>query len=125
MSRDARYEQIMAQRAEQLAKSEQEDARCVAFRVAVVEIGEVQLGIPMDHLREIVPAPPAAKLPGMTGWLLGLVQIRGELMSLIDTGSVLRSTGSQRFRLVAVVESTQGPLALAVDRVIGLRDIFT
>ncbi|MCP4902564.1 MAG: hypothetical protein GY906_36840, partial [bacterium] len=47
------------------------------------------------------------------------------LMSLIDTGSVLRSTGSQRFRLVAVVESTQGPLALAVDRVIGLRDIFT
>ena len=121
---EERYERIMAQRAHQLARATESTYRAIEATVAELVAGEQKLGIAAADLREIVPAPPIARLPVMPPWVLGLAQIRGELISVIDTGRLFQSTQKPGLRFVAVVETSQGAVALAVDQVLGLRHLY-
>jgi chemotaxis signal transduction protein len=121
---EERYQRIMAQRAQRLAQATESTHRTIEATVAVLVVGEQKLGVPAADLREIVPAPPVARLPVMPPWVLGLAQIRGELISVIDTGRLFQSTEQPSLRFVAVVKTSRGPFALAIDQVNGLRHLY-
>jgi chemotaxis signal transduction protein len=121
---EERYDRIMAQRAQKLAQTTESTHRTIEATVAVLVVGEQKLGVPAAELREIVPAPPVARLPALPPWLLGLAQIRGELISVVDTGRLFHSTEQTGPRFVAVIETSRGPVALAVDQVVGLRHLY-
>jgi chemotaxis signal transduction protein len=121
---EERYQRIMAERAQRLARAAESAHRTIEATVAVLVVGEQKLGVPAADLREIVPAPPVARLPVMPPWVLGLAQIRGELISVIDSGRICHSTEQPSLRFVAVVDTSRGSVALAIDQVIGLRHLY-
>ncbi len=58
----------------------------------IIEVAGGLYGVDSTSVREIVPMLPAARLPGAPGHVRGVVNLRGQLLTVVDLGS--RLTGS-------------------------------
>ncbi|WP_322795759.1 chemotaxis protein CheW [Tepidiforma sp.] len=88
--------------------------QCVIFAV-----GETHHAIDIDHVREILVPPPLTPMPGAPPHVLGLAQVRGHAIPVIDLAAALglpAGEDSDRKRLV-VVAAGEGATALLVDAV--------
>ena len=98
------------------------DCSCVVFR-----LGEHRLALPIDSVGEILDLPQYSSVPGSKPWILGLSNIRGNLVTVCDlmwflTG--IRSPLSMRSRLV-VTNIQKHPIGLIVDEVLGQRHFIS
>jgi purine-binding chemotaxis protein CheW len=125
---DDKYEKIMAQRAEKLARTVQVKAQNNIFsKVAMIRLGHETIGIPIDGIREILKAPSITVLPWMPPWIMGIIQVRGELISVVDLSfwfkikTTPKTPSSEGF--LVVVDAT-GPLSLFADAVLGFREVL-
>ena len=88
----------------------------VGARMLVSEIGEIN---------ELLAMPPLTAVPGTRSWLLGVANVRGNLMPVVDFGRFLfdeRTPLTERARLL-VVRQGGGSVALLVDEVFGQRTV--
>lgn len=89
----------------------------------IFRIGEVSLACNTKQVKEFLPVPALTPVPGTKPWILGLANIHGELLTIIDLSWFLRgerSKVSMRTRLLAA--SLRGrPVGLMVDEVYGQR----
>lgn len=79
----------------------------------LLPVGAELYAIPMEQVREVVAAPEVANLATAPGYVLGLFNLRGQIVPLFDTAAVL---GVGRVGIVAyaaVVETSHGPAGLA------------
>jgi chemotaxis signal transduction protein len=137
-AREPKREQVLRARAERLARAERrseagEVAAQVAAQVAVIAVGDERFGVPAERIRELVDVPAIASLPGLPGWLPGLAQIRGELVSVVDLARLFGIVAEKAAEKVAekaadeapgclvVVECAAGPLGLLASRNLGFR----
>lgn len=80
----------------------------------------------LASVREIVPVRDTTRLPGAPAWVLGLINLRGTLVTVIDLG--MRFEAGEGFltvsgaRSIVVVESGGRTFGVAVDEV---RDVLT
>ncbi len=122
---DARYEEVLERRAKALAQADAEEHRRELDTIAaLVAIGPESFGIPVSDLREIVTTPLIARLPNLPPWMPGVVQIRGELISVIDTARWFGIAAGSTATYLAVIDGPKGPLGLLVDAVLGFREVF-
>lgn len=91
-----------------------------------VEIGGVRYLLDLLEAGEIVPVPALATVPLTQPWYLGLANVRGNLVGVVDLARYLGvgapaapSANSQR--LVTFAAALGFPCALLVTRVFGLR----
>lgn len=95
----------------------------VVERLAIVRIGNDLLGAPGRHSKEIVQIASFTPLPRAPFYLLGITNLRGDILPLLDLSSILGGRrASQSFtrqeRLLAlVVEATEMRVALAIDEI--------
>ena len=93
----------------------------------IFRIGDVQLACNIDQVHEFLPIPDFTPIPGAKPWLLGLANLRSDLLTIIDLAGFLKdqqSTVSIRTRLL--VASLHGrPVGLLVDEVYGQRHFAT
>lgn len=84
-------------------------------------IGGTRLTCSIDRVHEFLPPPPITRVPGTKRWILGLANVRGELVTIVDLACFLdgiRSPVTMRSRLLAA--SLRGrPIGLLVDEVFG------
>src|SRR5215212_10273415 len=66
-------------------------------------------------VREVVPDPALTPLPGAPGAVLGVVNLRGEVVPVLDTAALLGLGRLERVVFVAVVEADEGLAGLATD----------
>lgn len=86
-------------------------------------LGDRWLVAPRQDVREVIPMPRVTRIPNARSWLLGLANVRGNLLTIVDLAGLLQ-TGPQpegRAARVLVFNSDQAPLGLLVDEVIGYR----
>jgi chemotaxis signal transduction protein len=55
-------------------------------------VGNLSLLLPPNSGREVIPAPPVSRLPNTAAWLLGLANVRGNLVPVVDTAAALGAT---------------------------------
>ena len=55
-------------------------------------IKEVPLLARMDEVSEILPMPDTVRVPGVKSWVIGLANIRGNLMPVLDMNAFLHGT---------------------------------
>lgn len=81
-----------------------------------------------DEVREVLMLPEAVtRVPGAKRWVLGLANVRGHLLPLIDTKMLLgggRTGGGRGVRVVSV-NHREIPAGLLVDEVAGFRRFQT
>jgi twitching motility protein PilI len=91
----------------------------LAFR-----LGNHRLVCAMDRVYESLTLPPITRVPGAKPFILGLANVRGELLTVVDLGCFLdgiRRGRSGQSRLLA--SSLRGrPVGLLVDEVFGQRN---
>jgi twitching motility protein PilI len=124
--RDRPFELLLAleSRARDVAAGQREGAAAqewigVAFRMG----GETFL-VERDEAREVMGLPaPVTRVPGARRWILGLANVRGQLLPVIDLKQYLGSgelTVGRNTRVI-VVNHREIPAGLVVDEVLGFR----
>jgi twitching motility protein PilI len=94
--------------------------RGIGFRV-----GSRLLVSGIDEINELLAVPVLTPVPGTQPWLLGVANVRGNLVPVVDIGRFLfgeRTQHSERSRLL-VVRQGGGSVALLVDEVLGQRTV--
>lgn len=92
--------------------------RGVAYR-----IGRYRLASGFDEVVEILPMPALTHVPGAQPWLLGVANIRGSLLPVVDLKQFLegeRTVLHERQR-VLVVRQPGGDVSVTIDELYGQR----
>lgn len=87
-------------------------------------IGEEQFVAGREQVREVLMLPEAlTRVPGANRWLLGIANLRGHLLPLVDLKLLLGSgrTTLRRTTRVISVNHREVPAGLVVDEVLGFR----
>ncbi|HEX7338795.1 MAG TPA: chemotaxis protein CheW [Rhodanobacteraceae bacterium] len=95
--------------------------RAIGFRV-----GDHHFASGIDEISEILlSAPPVTSIPSTRPWLLGIANVRGNLIAIVDLkqflfGQRTHATGHAR---VLVVRQNGGDVGLLVDELLGQRNL--
>jgi twitching motility protein PilI len=90
-------------------------------------LGEARLACNITRVQEILPPPPATSVPGSKPWILGLANVRGTLMTVVDLPWFLtgkRTALTARSRVLAT-SLQKAPLGLLIDEVFGQRHFLS
>ncbi|MGE5625080.1 MAG: chemotaxis protein CheW [Bacillota bacterium] len=98
--------------------AQQEEWVGVGFRV-----GKTRLVAARQEVREVLVWPGVTALPGAKPWLLGLANVRGQLLPITDLGAFFggEATPIGRSTRVLMVNHGDIPAGLLVDEVRGFR----
>ena len=83
------------------------------MRALLLHIGADAYAVPMHAAREVLDAPSLTELPTSPPSVLGLCNLRGEIVPVFDTGVLLGLGPLPSFTSVAIVETELGPAGLA------------
>ena len=88
---------------------------------------DTELLAPMSEVTEIVSLPEVANVPGVRPWVLGLANMRGNLLPVMDLQGYLfgqNSEASPKTRRLLVVNHAGVYAGLLVDAVIGMKHFW-
>ncbi len=89
----------------------------------IFRIGESHLACSVADVHEFLPIPAFTPVPGTKPWILGLANVRGDLLTVVDLGWFLtgeRSEVTMRTRLLSATLRGR-PVGMMVDEVYGQR----
>lgn len=86
-------------------------------------IGDYELVASMTDIIEISDVPPLTHIPKVKQWVLGLSNMRGNLLLIIDLANFLLPAESRAKEAgqLLVIRHEGSPLGLRVDKVVGMR----
>ncbi len=117
---------ILKQRADVLAEPPPADAG-LAQRLDVVEfvLARESYGVESAHVREIHPLSDLTPLPCTPAFVAGIVNVRGEIVSVIDIKSFfgLARSGLTDLNKVIVLHSESMTFGILADAIVGVRSI--
>ncbi len=87
------------------------------------KIGDTHLVSQVDEVNEVVILPELVRIPGIDNWVLGLVNIRSNLIPAIDLRAYLTNEPSKltKHSRMLVINQPGGQAGLVVDEVFGQR----
>ena len=106
--------------AQVLTKQKTNPSQCLGIRYKLMNTSFVTY---LNSIAEVVTRPAITRLPGVKSWIIGIANIRGVLLPIIDLarflslGKTTRSSSNRLF-LISQKETQWG---LLVDQVLGLQ----
>jgi purine-binding chemotaxis protein CheW len=88
-------------------------------RALLLPIGEDVYAVPIELAREVVMTPVVTALPTAPPSVLGVCNVRGEIIPVFDTGVILGLGPMPSFCAVALLETSLGPAGLAMTDIGG------
>ncbi len=115
---DRRCRRAAAGRQQEVALESEEEWVGVGFL-----LGSQHFLVARDEIREVLPCPDLATVPGARSWLKGLANVRGQLLSVVDLNELAGGEPTPRGRATRVlaVQHPEIPAGLLVDEVRGFR----
>ena len=118
---------ILRARARFLAQERKEDKELPQSPLEVVEflLASEHYGIELTNIREIHALSEFTPVPGTPAFVLGLTNVRGQILSLIDIKKLfdLPERGLTDLNKVIIVRTHQMELGILADAVLGVRTI--
>src|SRR5918993_5374310 len=92
--------------------------RGVGFR-----LGQRRLVSSFDEVMEILPLPAVTPVPGAQSWMLGVANVRGTLLPVVDLKQFLEGerTVIHEGQRVLIVRQSGGDVAVTIDELYGQR----
>lgn len=85
------------------------------MRALLLRIGDDSYAVPMEQAREVVGTPVVTALPTAPATVLGVCNVRGEIIPVFDTGALLGVRPMTDFGAIVVMETALGPAGLAMS----------
>jgi purine-binding chemotaxis protein CheW len=116
---------LLDRRAERLARRGQSGSgRDAVLEVVEVEIAGERFGIPLQATQQIVRMPRITELPGLPAWILGVTQVRGRLVSVLDLGRWFGLEATPNPASLVLISSRSRLLGIAANAVLDARAVF-
>jgi purine-binding chemotaxis protein CheW len=80
-------------------------------------------GIELEIVREILPPPPATRLPGAPSYVRGLINVRGTVITVIDLVMRLDGHPARPDGPIMLIEHQNRVVGVAVDEVIEVQPL--
>jgi purine-binding chemotaxis protein CheW len=83
-------------------------------------------GIPIEKTREVAVPVKITAIPGTPPHIMGLMNLHGEILSVVDIKSLLnmRTSAPAETSRVVVIKTREGPVGIYCDEVINIYDIM-
>jgi len=91
-----------------------------ALRLLLFRCGGQVLAVEAGVVREILAASEPTRIPGSSPAVLGLVNVRGTLVPVVDAAQAVGLPGPSPRGTLVIVERHGRPVGLAVDEVLDL-----
>jgi purine-binding chemotaxis protein CheW len=85
------------------------------MQVLLLPVREDWYALELLRVREVLNAPAAAPLPTAPATVLGLFNLRGQVVPLLDTGALLGLAPLGEARTAVVIATKHGPVGLAAS----------
>lgn len=93
-------------------------------RLVVFQVADLCCALPVETIREIIPAQPATRIPGAPDVIDGLINVRGSLLTVARGAAVLQRVPSSVGAASVLVLALEGrAVGLEVDEVLDLVDV--
>ncbi len=85
------------------------------------KVDETHYALAIDKIVEVLILTETTKIPGISSWVLGLGNIRGNLIPVVDLKSYLfqKTTKTTAHTRMVVIQQVGGQVGLVVDEVFG------
>jgi purine-binding chemotaxis protein CheW len=93
------------------------------YPAVLVRSGSRLWALPVQHVVETLRPLPVEPVPGAPSFVLGMAVIRGEPVPVVDLGSLLGDSEKADVTRYVTLRIGARRVAVAVERVLGLRDI--
>jgi purine-binding chemotaxis protein CheW len=99
--------------------AEADEAAAEPERMVLFVVGEHRFAVPIDRIREIIPARPYTPLPGSGSHVCGLINLRGRIVTVMDLGARLHLPPASRLpdHSIVIVEHRGKLVGMAVEEV--------
>jgi purine-binding chemotaxis protein CheW len=95
-----------------------------SVRTLLFRVGDRVYGCDITSVREIVPFRPATRLPGAPPFVLGLINLRGILTTVLDLGAWLDAgRAPAQEGSIVLVDDGRRQVGLAVDEMLDVQGI--
>ncbi len=95
-------------------------ADLVGARLLVFRVGDVQCAVDASVVQEIIAVPPATRIPGAPEEVVGVVNVRSRIVTLVDARKCLGRTPRDGEGLLVLLEFGSRIVGLVVDEVVDL-----
>ena len=85
------------------------------MQALLLSVGADRYALELTAIREVVPVPTVTPLPGAPATVLGVINLRGEVVPVLDTAALLGAGRLDRLAFAVVAETQHGPVGLAAD----------
>ena len=89
-------------------------------RILVFQVADQQCGVGVSAVREILPEQQATRIPGASDEVAGLINVRGQLVPLVDGRRALGHAPFEGRGTIVLCEVGEQYVGLTVDEVIDL-----
>lgn len=96
------------------------DASDGSLAVLGVSSGGESYGFPLSAVHEILTPPPITEVPQAPGYVVGVITVRGQIVTVVDFRKVLELETEERDEVGAIllVDNSEELIGVAVDEVI-------
>lgn len=120
--------EVAASLAADLALGKERAARSIRKRVPYIAfvLGDHEMALSLDSIREIGYLPAVTPLPNLPGWIQGVIQIRGEILSVLDLPLLFNLKENQRYqsrKSYILFQYQKMQFCLQVSRILGVVNI--
>ncbi|MDI6692603.1 MAG: chemotaxis protein CheW [Anaerosomatales bacterium] len=92
---DEQIQKILRERAASLAQAESEEQAVETRGLLLFLVGDETYAVDVEHVREIVNGFTVTRIPCVPSHVLGVINVRGEIVSVVDLAAVLGSASSR------------------------------
>jgi purine-binding chemotaxis protein CheW len=93
----------------------------VEHQYLVVYVGEERYATPLEQVREVVDAKPCLPVPNALPYVEGIVDLRGQILSVLDLSRLVTGAPAKTpCRVTLVVELDEGMVGLNVEDLFGV-----
>ncbi len=121
-----RIRQALKARARELAEAVQDDDKAQkSIEIVEFSLAYERYGIESSYVREVYPMREFTHVPCTPDFVLGLINVRGQVMSVVDIRRFfeLPVKGLTDLNRVVVVQSQQMEMGILADRILGVHSV--
>lgn len=91
-------------------------------QLLLVRAGGRRIALGLEHVHEILDRVPVTPLPQLPEWIVGVVDVRGAPVPVVDAGALDGATARRDRRSLVLATAGARPIALLIDEVDGIVD---
>ncbi len=121
----AEIQQILQERAKVLADESDSAEASDALEILAFQLGHERYGVETCYVREVHPLDNLTTLPGIPDFVTGVVNIRGEIVSVIDIKRFFKlpERGITHLNKIIVLEYHSMMFGILADEIDGVRQL--